>query len=204
MNSGDSTAGRRRAHHPPDVMPRPISRPRRWRRCLSRCLPSGGACPPRPSIPECGGANSWLSRRGNPRYEELGGGRYELRPYLVRAMRESPSGVGFPRPDGSMHCPNVDLAALLRSAMNQGAGWQGRSAPGRASQPAEMMGGFPETCCGEGQPRPVAGGGRRVGTRPAPVRRAGFRQGRGLPRRGLVPGDSPYALTPASVRATPT
>ncbi len=44
---------------------------------------------------------------------------HELRPYLVHAMRESPSGLVFPRPDGSMHSPNVDLAALLRSALNR-------------------------------------------------------------------------------------
>jgi integrase len=43
----------------------------------------------------------------------------ELRPYLAQAMRESPSELVFPRPDGSMHSPNVDLPALLRSAMNR-------------------------------------------------------------------------------------
>jgi len=44
---------------------------------------------------------------------------HELRPYLAQAMRESPSGLVFPREDGSMHSPNVDLAALLRSALNR-------------------------------------------------------------------------------------
>lgn len=38
-----------------------------------------------------------LQKGGNPRYEELGGGRYELRPYLVRAMRERPSGGALAR-----------------------------------------------------------------------------------------------------------
>ncbi len=44
---------------------------------------------------------------------------HELRPYLAQAMRESPSGLVFPRPDGSMHSLNVDLAPLLRSAMSR-------------------------------------------------------------------------------------
>jgi integrase len=44
---------------------------------------------------------------------------HELRPYLVQAMRESSSALVFPRSDGSMQSPNVDLAELLRSALNR-------------------------------------------------------------------------------------
>jgi len=43
----------------------------------------------------------------------------ELRPYLVEAMRKSPSALVFPRPDGSMHRMDTNLCARLRAALNR-------------------------------------------------------------------------------------
>ncbi len=43
----------------------------------------------------------------------------ELRPYLAEAIRRSTSALVFPRADGSMHREHIDLADILRAAMNR-------------------------------------------------------------------------------------
>ncbi len=43
----------------------------------------------------------------------------ELKPFIADAIRRSPSDLVFPRADGSMHKESIDLAQILRAALNR-------------------------------------------------------------------------------------